>query len=127
MLMKRRNPAVSSTLESALLLLAIFVFTLGLHAKLALYHTSQGQCSMTNSMAKISAETRAHTVKVSIPEADPADFTLSFERVAVYAFGLQAQPRPAAMRANTDRGPHVPGQYYLHGADLKLRPPPDLS
>ena len=127
-MLNKRNSSVSFALECALLFLAIFVFSWGLHAKLSLYHADQGTCSVTNSMAKLSAETRTIRSTVSIEDnKDSHSFELQPSYFSAFAFRLRAKRFASAASVQVEPGPRIPGQYYLHGPDLKRRPPPHRS
>ena len=123
----KRNSSVSFALECALLFLAIFVFSWGLHAKLSLYHADQGTSSVTNSMAKLSAETRTIRSSVSVEDKDPPCFALESLHFSALVFTLQGNRLASAKLVQVEAGPRIPGQYYLHGPDLKRRPPPVSS
>ena len=124
---EKRGSSVSFALECALLFLAMIVFSWGLQAKLGQYRSNPGTASTTNSMAKLSIETRmTHTVdlvKAQVPPLFPVDMLL----LAGFLFSLQADRAAAVLLALTGRGPAIPGQYYLHGPDRHLRPPPVLA
>ena len=122
-MIKKRNSSVSLALECALLILAIFVFNWGLHAKLALYHTDQGTSSANNSSAKLSAETRIASAAILEDNQDPSRSTLDSLHFAGITFSLQGHPTIAQI-VHIEAGPRIAGQYYLHGPDLKHRPPP---
>ncbi len=127
-MLKKRNSSVSFALECSLLFLAIFVFSWGLHAKLSLYHSDQGTYSVTNSMAKLSAETRTIRSTVSMEEdKDPPSFEFPTFYLSSIAFSLQGERSASAGSVRVESGPRIPGQYYLHGPDLKRRPPPSKS
>ncbi len=124
---KKRSSSVSFALECALLFLAVVVFSWGLQAKLVQYRANPGTASTTNSMAKLSTETRmAQTVdlvKAQVPPRFPSEMF----PLAGFAFSLQAHHAAAVSRTHPERGPSIPGQYYLHGPDSNLRPPPALA
>lgn len=127
-MLNKRNSSVSFALECALLFLAIFVFSWGLHAKLSLYHADQGAYSVTNSMAKLSAETRTIPSTVSMEDdRDPQSFELQSSHFSAFAFPLQGKRFISSASVRVESGPRIPGQYYLHGPDLKRRPPPSRS
>ncbi len=124
---EKRGSSVSFALECALLFLAVVVFSWGLQAKLVQYHANPGTASTTNSMAKLSAETRM-TQTVDLVKAQvPPRFPLEMFHLVGFGFSLQAHHAAAVSLAQPERGPSIPGQYYLHGPDRNLRPPPVLA
>jgi hypothetical protein len=125
MLINKRNTSVSLALECALLILAIFVFHWGLHAKLAQYHATS---SPSNSTAKLLAETRTSRIAVLAEDQDPPRFALNPFQFAAILYSFRDTYYAAdAIPVHIEAGPRVAGQYYLHGPDPKLRPPPALS
>jgi hypothetical protein len=124
---KKRGSSVSFALECALLFLAVVVFSWGLQAKLVQYHANPGTASTTNSMAKLSTETRmtqtVDLVRAQVPPRFPVEM---FDRVGL-AFSLQDHHAAAVSRTQSERGPSIPGQYFLHGPDRNRRPPPVLA
>lgn len=126
-MLEKRGSSVSFALECALLFLAMFVFSWGLQAKLVLYHANPGTSSTTNSTAKLSTETRTAQAVDSVKNQVPPRFPSEALHFAGVAIPLQGHDATAASLAQVERGPSIPGQYYLHGPDLKRRPPPVLS
>ena len=120
---KKRNSSVPFAFECALLFLAIFVFTWGLHAKLVLYQANHGTCSITNSMAKLSTESRGAWTADSIKDQVPPGPALELSHFVTNDFSVLRQHGVSAL-VRTESHPRSPGQYYLHGPDLKRRPPP---
>ncbi len=126
-LFKKRNASISFALECGLLFLAIFIFSWGLHAKLALYHSDQGTSSATNSTAKLSAETRTARTAVSVERQTRPRFTLDSLHLSALAYTLQGCHATDVTMLQIELGPRIAGQYYLHGPDSKRRPPPTRS
>lgn len=120
---KKRDSSIPYAFEFALFLLAIFVFSWGLHAKLVLYRSNHGTFSITNSMAKLSTESpgawTADSLRNQVPLAPssephhfiPIDLSVLDQSVLKAQVHVESRPRAA-------------GQYYLHGPNLKRRPPP---
>lgn len=126
-MINKRNSSVSLALECALLVLAIFVFNWGLHAKLALYHADQGTSSASNSTAKLSAETRTERAAILEEDQESPRFTLDLLHFSAVTYFLQGDHATVTKLVRIEAGPRIAGQYYLHGPDLKHRPPPDFS
>lgn len=108
--------------KCALLFLAFFVFSFGLHAKLAQYWPSPP----SPAASKISTEKHSAQVLDALDKQDePANSTdrLAF---ALFAMGFQAAPtfqsvgEQAAIRLSDPRRLDLNGVYSLHG------PPPTL-
>ena len=123
----KRRTSVSLCLECALLFLSVLIFSWGLQAKLALYQASADQLSTTNSMAKLSAENRVEQTTVSLQAKGQPRFIRTSKELITFSACLQDQPLPLTGRAQVGSGPQAPGQYFLHGPDLKHRPPPAVS
>jgi hypothetical protein len=123
----KRKASISISLECALLFLSILVFSWGLQAKLALYQTGPGQLSTTNSRAKLSAENRIPQTAVSLQVKTQPRFIRTSKDLTTLSACLQNQSLPLTTWAQIESGPLTPGQYFLHGPDLKRRPPPVLS
>lgn len=126
-MINKRNSSVSLALECALLVLAIFVFNWGLHAKLALYHVNQDTSSASNSTAKLSAETRTVCASILEDDQDQPRFTLDLLRLSANIQFIQGDLAAVSKLVRIEAGPRIAGQYYLHGPDMKHRPPPDFS
>ncbi len=126
-LLEKRGSSVSFALECALLFLAVVIFSWGLQAKLVQYRANPGTASTTNSMAKLSAETRmtqtVDCVKEQLPPRSPVE---KFSLVGL-AFSLQTHQSAAVSPVQFEHRPSTPGQYYLHGPDCNRRPPPALA
>jgi hypothetical protein len=125
--LEKRGSSVSFALECALLFLAVVVFSWGLQAKLVQYHANSGTASTTNSMAKLSTETRMTQTVESVKAQVPPRFPVERFHLVGFAYTPQAHHAAALSMAQPERGPSIPGQYYLHGPDRKLRPPPVLA
>ena len=123
----KRKASISISLEWALLFLSILVFSWGLQAKLALYQISPGQLSTTNSMAKLSAENRVAQTTVSLQIKSQPRFRRAPKGLFTLSAGLQDQPLLLTAQAQVESESQTPGQYFLHGPDLRRRPPPVLS
>ena len=120
---KMRNSSMPFAFECALLFLAIFVFSWGLQGKLVLYQANHGTCSITNSMAKLSTESRGTWTADWIKDPVPPGPALELSHFFLIDFSVQRQYVVSALVRTVSR-PRSPGQYYLHGPDLKRRPPP---
>lgn len=105
----------------------MFVFCWALHAKLDLYRGDLRTSSVTNSMAKLFSETRTACATVSVEDQDPPRPTLASLHVSAFADMLSGHQASDPKTVQTESGPSIPGQYYLHGPDPKRRPPPFYS
>lgn len=126
-LLKKRGSSVSLALECALLFLAMVVFSWGLQAKLVQYRANPGTASTTSSMAKLSTETRMTQTVDLVKDQVPPRLPVELLSLVGFAFSLQAHHAASPSRAQSEPGPSIPGQYYLHGVNRMLRPPPSLS
>ncbi len=124
---EKRGSSVSFALECALLFLAVVVFSWGLQAKLVQYRANPGAASTTNSMAKLSTETRMTQTVDMVRAQVPPRFPVEMFDLAGFAFSLQGHHAAAVSRTRPERGPSIPGQYFLHGPDRNRRPPPVLA
>ena len=123
-MVQKRKPNASFLVECSLVFLAMLVFSWGLQAKLALYHTDNGAICATNSMAKLAVENRSALTTVQIRERGLPPAVPALTHVAAFAFSLHPLQGSSAKLAEREPGLGGSGQYYLHGHDLKLRPPP---
>lgn len=114
-------------MRCAFLFLIFAVFAWGLQAKLSLYHTAPGTCSTVNSMAKLSTENRGARSAAAVTADHTLRVTWESLYFAAFAFVLQGHQVTAAQAEQDEAGPRIPWRYYLHGPDLTLRPPPQLS
>ena len=123
-MVQKRKPSAPFLVECSLVFLAMLVFSWGLQAKLALYHTGNGTICATNSMAKLAVENRPALTNVQIWDRGLPPALPELNHVAAFAFSLHPPQGSSAKLADREPGLRGPGQYYLHGHDLKLRPPP---
>jgi|GEM_PF-1643238 hypothetical protein len=123
-MVQKRKPSASFLVECSLVFLAMLVFTWGLQAKIALYHVDNGAICTTNSMAKLAAENRSALATVQIRDQGLPPAVPEINHLAAFAFSLHMLQVSSAKLAELEPGLRGPGQYFLHGPDLKRRPPP---
>ena len=123
-MVQKRKPSASFLVECSLVFLAMLVFSWGLQAKLALYHTDNGAICTTNSMAKLAVENRSALTTVQLRDRGLPPAVPETNHLAAFDFSLHPLQVSSAKLAELERGLGAPGQYYLHGLDLKHRPPP---
>lgn len=102
----------------------MLVFSWGLQAKLALYHADNGAICTTNSMAKLAVDNRSAqtTIQIRYRGLLPALPEINHLQALISSlYILQGSP---VQLAELERRLSGPGQYFLHGPDLKRRPPP---
>jgi hypothetical protein len=126
-MLEKRKTSTSFPFECALIFLAMLVISWGLQAKLAQYHVDQGAFCTTNSMAKLLVENRSALTTVPIQDQGLPRLLPETDSFVVFPFSLQRHQVSSAKLAELEPGPRVPGQYFLHGPDLKRRPPPVFS
>ncbi len=120
----RHKPSASFLVESSLVFLAMLIFSWGLQAKLALYRADDGAICATNSMAKLAVENRSDLATVQIRDQGIPPAVPEIHHLAAFASSSHLLQASTAKLAELELRLSEPGQYFLHGPDLKRRPPP---
>jgi len=102
----------------------MLVFSWGLQAKLALYHADNDAICTTNSMAKLAVDNRSALTKIQIRDRSLLPELPEINHFQALASSLHILQGSSAKLAELERRLSGPGQYFLHGPDLKRRPPP---
>lgn len=110
----------------ALVVLATLVFGWGLHAKLDLYHTGSYKLSTTNSMAKLSAESRKVQPAASSRRQLKRQVVSAVPTAALFPFGrVPAETGTAHLLLHEDAQPDRPS-IQLRSNQMR-RPPPQVA